>query len=704
MQNGAAGRWVVLAGALGLLLLAGCNPFAPSPPTPTPDSMAELRVRADQRYQSGMQKLNQGDYRGALTDLEEARVYMPADDPRLAEVSAAIERARAALTPTPGPTAPPTPSGPPAPSTARPDSAQARRLFGEVFVAAVPTAPPAAAPALGTPVAIRPTPVPSTVFQEGEQVGLYVARIDPSAVYRIRVFYERQAGQVDFLGEVGNAPGITPPVELDGLLWYTDAPVSAGTYLVELYSGPTLVYQQRFTVREQIVVAPTATPAPPPPPPPPPPTPVPPTAAPPPSPPPTPAPPSPTPTPRPPAPVALGEGGLWREVMQVRDRANSAELVQALAVLPDFRYSAGQFEGTVLAGTRNGLWRSENGGRDWRRVQVAGLTNIQSLAVSPRNPNLILLAGQQGDAGGAVYRSLDGGLSFEANAVLRVPVTKVAFSPTGDAAFALGAAPGGGRRGTVYRSLDEGTTWAPVLHLGPREVVFEAIAFSPYYASDRTVFIGSSSRPEPAPTAQPSNCVTINGQPFCPPQPTPTPMPYPGRANATYGTVFRSDDGGSTWRVDEQPLSRGDDTLASVWTLATLPASGGYAVYAGTDDGLDEWRTTTERWQRQGGSIRPGEERFFVVLLVASRENAVLAARCPEAAAVIEGAGGLRFRQCQTAIWNGQRWAEVPYEAGSGGEGLIGALELIPQPSSPPVVLLGVEGGRVLLYSQPRFP
>jgi photosystem II stability/assembly factor-like uncharacterized protein len=663
MRDAAVVRLAVLVGGLCLLLLVGCNPFAPSPPTPTPDTMAELRVRADQRYQSGMQKLNQGDYRGALSDLEEARVYMTADDPRLPQVVAGIERARAALTPTPGITPTPTPAGPPQPSTARPDAAQARRLFGEVYVAAVPTAAPAVAPALGTPVAIRPTPAPSTAFQEGDQVGLYVARIDPGALYRLRVFYERGPGQVDFLGEVGNAPGATPPVELDGLLWYTDAPVSAGTYIVELYSGATLVYQQRFTVREQIVLAPTATPAPPPP------TPVPPA---PPAPAPAPAagpppPPTATPAPRPPAPVALGAGGVWREVMLVRDRASNAEVVQALAVLPDFRYAGGRFEGTVLAGTANGLWRSETGGRDWRRVRIPGLTEASSIAVSPANPSLVLVAGRAGEAGGAVYRSFDGGLSFQAEPVLRAAVSKLAFSPTGDAVFTLGAATQGDRRGTVYRSTDEGRTWTPVLNLGNREVVFAAVAFSPYYATDRVVFVGS---------------IRIMG---------------------SYGTVFRSDDAGTTWRVDEQPQTRDDAVLASVWTLATQPLAGGYVVYAGTDDGLAEWRTTTQRWQRRGGKTRISEEAFVVPELVVPRDNALLAVRCPEDATTREGTR-LRLRQCQTAIWDGRRWDEVAYEAATGSESDIGALELVPLGGGPPAILLGLEGGRMLLYSQPRFP
>jgi len=689
MGNAVVVRAALLVGGLWFLLLAGCNPFAPSPPTPTPDTMADLRVRADQYYQSGIQKLNQGDYRGALTDLEEARVYMTADDPRLPQVAAGIERARAALTPTPGITPSPTPAGPPQPSTARPDEGQARRLFGQVYMAAVPTVAPAAGPSLGTPVPVRPTPAPSTAFQEGEQVGLYVARVDPAAVYRLRVFYERGPGQVDFLGEVGNAPGATPPVELDGLLWYTDAPVTAGTYLVELYSGPTLVYQQRFTVREQIVLAPTATPAPPPPPP----TPVPPPTAPP-APPPAPPPPPPptaTPAPRPPAPVALGAGGVWREVMVVRDRASSAGLVESLAVLPDFRYAGGQFEGTVLAGTANGLWRSENGGRDWRHVQIPGVAEVLSIAVSPADPQLVLVAGRAGEAGGAVYRSLDGGVSFQPAPVLRAQVRKVAFTPDGVAVFALANNGQGEQRGLVYRSLDNGRTWAPVLGLANYRVVLQSIAF----ASDGTVLVGASKEPPPLPTPQPTACTLVAGVPVCSVVPTPTPAPYQPEQGNTLGGILRSVDTGRTWRLDEHGS---EGAPQSVRGLTVAPAAGGYVVYAGTDDGLAEWRPDTQRWRYPSR-----DADYYLPDMAAPHDGALIATRCPRGAAVQEPTG-ITFRQCQTAVWDRQRWIEVAYDSGSGGVASLGALEIVPNAGGPPIVLFGGEGGRVLLYSQPEFP
>ena len=73
----------------------------------------------------------------------------------------------------------------------------------------------------------------------------------------------------------------------------------------------------------------------------------------------------------------------------------------------------------VLLGTPNdGLWRSENGGRDWTRIATApGGLGRGRAAPEPR-PGLVVWFSPDGaqvwvaSAGGGVARSLDGGRSF----------------------------------------------------------------------------------------------------------------------------------------------------------------------------------------------------------------------------------------------------------------------------------------------------
>lgn len=64
----------------------------------------------------------------------------------------------------------------------------------------------------------------------------------------------------------------------------------------------------------------------------------------------------------------------------------------------------------VFAGAENGLYRSPNGGRGWRRCEgVTGV--IQAIAVSPNfHDNGLTLAGTEADG---LWRSCDGGRSFE---------------------------------------------------------------------------------------------------------------------------------------------------------------------------------------------------------------------------------------------------------------------------------------------------
>src|SRR5687768_9311115 len=167
---------VLLAASVTLVLLAGCNPFGPPPLPPTPTPPAEYIARANERYQSGVDKLNRGDYRNAIQDLEEARVYMPANDPRIAELEQALARARQALTPTPRATPSPVPTveGTPSPSRAVPNVALGDRTFGRVYPAVVP------------PVAS--VPPPTSVFSDSEQVAIYIPRLAEVQDFRLRVF------------------------------------------------------------------------------------------------------------------------------------------------------------------------------------------------------------------------------------------------------------------------------------------------------------------------------------------------------------------------------------------------------------------------------------------------------------------------------------------------------------------------------------
>jgi photosystem II stability/assembly factor-like uncharacterized protein len=671
----------LLAGGLLLLALTGCNPFAPPPLAPTPTPPAEYVQRANQSYQSGMDKLNRGDYRGAIQDLEEARVYMPAGDPRIADLDQALARARQALTPTPVPpaTAVPTPSGPPAPSRAVPNVALGDRTFGRVYPAVVP--------------AVASVPPPTSVFSDSDQVAVYVPRLAEVTEFRLRVFRDPSG---DFVAEVGSQAPADPPVEwYDTLVWYHEGPEPVGEYRVELYAGNTLTNVLNFAVRQQVaqVVTPGPTSGPgvtvaPPPPPPAPPRPAAPGAAPgaapaPPAPPPPPPPttvptPAPTATPRPPAPAALGDG-QWRPLGTIESNGENGGLVRALVVSP-------QSTRTIFAGTDKGVYRSQDGGDTWRLAQMpTGAPPMRSVAVSPRT-GVLYAAGTPDEATDTarqgIYRSTDGGTSFLEYALIGRRVQRIGFSPDGSAMFAATWPTGQREPGTLYRSADEGATWTPVLNLGDVSLYFTALVFPPSYGADRTIYTTAGSVPAPEPTP-------VTGR------------PQTGAQPQSYGTVFRSADDGRTWLVRDKLAS--GEPLASVWTLTAAGSGNAYTLYAGTDSGVAASTSGGETWSRAPDATNFAGSKY-VVRLVTPQAAGLIGVLCPQ-----EGAdrprdkGGISWKNCRTATWTGGsgQWSEIEGSLGSGADSTIGALDIARGGSGAPAIYLGVEGGRVYLYSIP---
>jgi photosystem II stability/assembly factor-like uncharacterized protein len=105
--------------------------------------------------------------------------------------------------------------------------------------------------------------------------------------------------------------------------------------------------------------------------------------------------------------------------------------------------------GDLLAGDmQRGLLRSSNGGRTWSEILNAQLAG---LAISPRNPNLILATGP------GVLRSSDGGRTWKQVLELQSGAGPVAWAPSVQArAYVVGF------DRTLYRSDDAGSSWQPV--------------------------------------------------------------------------------------------------------------------------------------------------------------------------------------------------------------------------------------------------
>ncbi|HLK47154.1 MAG TPA: hypothetical protein VKT49_03410 [Bryobacteraceae bacterium] len=143
------------------------------------------------------------------------------------------------------------------------------------------------------------------------------------------------------------------------------------------------------------------------------------------------------------------------------------------------------------------LSRSEDGGRSWRNLTQSKSTSVvgggqHSLAVSPRDPNQLVLANDYG-----VWRSLDGGLSWAGlNQFLpNLPVRRIVATPTGTAGVRVEAdtlgvlelPPGGA---TWFRAESGGSQAEAALR--QRYSAALGVEITAVGTADDTVYAGSS--------------------------------------------------------------------------------------------------------------------------------------------------------------------------------------------------------------------
>ena len=236
--------------------------------------------------------------------------------------------------------------------------------------------------------------------------------------------------------------------------------------------------------------------------------------------------------------IAAASGGVWKstDAAVTFTRAWPDDVTQAVGAL-----AAGS-DGTLWAGTGEaspgggsivyggtGIYKSTDGGATWERSGLPNSGAFGRIVVHPNDPdtifaaaagNLFVPGGQRG-----LYRSTDGGAEWER--VLAGPndttgAVDISIDPSNPdnllvslwdhyrtPAERIYAGEGSG----VYRSTDGGTTWtraADVTMPDPADNGRIGVAFSP---------------------ADPKRAYAI----------------IANRLNGTYGTFFRSDDGGVTW-------------------------------------------------------------------------------------------------------------------------------------------------------------
>lgn len=129
----------------------------------------------------------------------------------------------------------------------------------------------------------------------------------------------------------------------------------------------------------------------------------------------------------------------------------------------------------MFAGAASGgVWRSKNGGIDWKPVfEKENTAAIGALAISDHNPNIIWVGTGEGNPrnsanyGGGIYRSLDGGDTWELMGLEKTrAIHRVIIHPDNpDIVYvgAFGSMWGPNPERGVYKTVDGGENWEQIL-------------------------------------------------------------------------------------------------------------------------------------------------------------------------------------------------------------------------------------------------
>ncbi len=134
---------------------------------------------------------------------------------------------------------------------------------------------------------------------------------------------------------------------------------------------------------------------------------------------------------------------------------------------------AGNPQVFYAAAAQGGIWKSDNGGRDWKPIFDDQPTqSIGAIAVAASDPNVIYAGGGEANPRGnvaiglGIWKSIDAGASWNQVWKNRGQIGTIAIHPRNpDIAFAavLGSPFGPGPDRGVYRTVDGGKNWKQVL-------------------------------------------------------------------------------------------------------------------------------------------------------------------------------------------------------------------------------------------------
>ncbi len=231
-----------------------------------------------------------------------------------------------------------------------------------------------------------------------------------------------------------------------------------------------------------------------------------------------------------------------------------------------------------LVAASGGVWKTVNAGTTWEPIfDEQGSYSIGTVAIDPRDPRVIWVGTGENNSqrsvsfGDGIYKSTDGGASWTRMGLERSEhIARIVFDPrNSDTVFAAAQGPlwaDGGDRG-LYRTRDGGASWERVLHVsemtGITDVVLDPRDPDVMYASSyqRRRHVG----------------LLIAGGPE--------------------STIYKSTDGGDSWREIDRGLQRQDrgriglaiSTQNPDVIYATIPSTGENSGFYRSEDGGEHW-------------------------------------------------------------------------------------------------------------------
>ncbi len=294
--------------------------------------------------------------------------------------------------------------------------------------------------------------------------------------------------------------------------------------------------------------------------------------------------------------MSADDGASWTRA-SVRQGMHSDGIVRALQ--SDLRRPD-----VVYAGTDVGLYASDDGGTKWRLLDTPMTGSmVWSLAIDPVDPD-IRFAGTGTPSKPGIYRSTDAGKSWEHKSVeiaeecpnVGIPrPTGIAVDPTNHRHVWVGLEVDG-----VRHSSDGGETWTrvngaipnPDVHdvlvtAGPPKAVFTVVNDDVWRSTDDGKTWQPARAREVFPWHYPRSIAV---------KPNDSRTVFLTLGDATpgrIGTVMRSKDAGATWESLSFPVQPN----SAIWTVSipaaepdTMFAASRYGYLYRSDDGGDSWR------------------------------------------------------------------------------------------------------------------